>query len=128
MIGRYLLAWLPMVVIGIANGVLRETTYGKRLPELRAHQVSTLIAVALFGLYIWGLSLLWPLRSAGQAAAVGVMWVVLTVAFEFSFGHWVAGHPWRRLLADYNLLAGRVWVLVLFWIGITPFLFYRVGQ
>ncbi len=127
MIGRYLLAWLPMVVIAVANGVLRETTYGKRLPELRAHQVSTLVALVLFGLYIWGLSLLWPLRSAGHAAAVGAAWVVLTVAFEFSFGRWVAGHTWRRLLADYNLLAGRVWVLVLVWIGIAPWVFYRAG-
>ena len=33
--------------------------------------------------------------------------------FELGFGHWVAGHPWSRLLADYDLLAGRIWVLVL---------------
>ncbi len=128
MTGRYLLAWLPMVVIGIANGVLRETTYGKRLPELRAHQVSTLTGLVLFGLYIWWLSLLWPLRSAKEAVVIGLVWVVLTLAFEFSFGHWVAGHSWRRLLADYNVLAGRVWVVVLVWIGIAPFLFYRIGR
>jgi hypothetical protein len=31
---------------------------------------------------------------------------VATVAFELTFGHYVMGHPWSRLLADYNLLAG----------------------
>jgi len=49
------------------------------------------------------------------------------VLFEFGFGHWVAGHSWRRLLADYKLLAGRLWALVLVWIGIAPWVFYRLG-
>jgi len=35
------------------------------------------------------------------------------VAFEFLFGHYVMGHPWSRLVQDFNLLAGRVWALVL---------------
>jgi hypothetical protein len=31
----------------------------------------------------------------------------------------------RDLLADYNLLAGRLWPLVLVWVAIAPALFYR---
>ncbi len=38
----YCFAWLPMIVIGIINGVIREQWYAKYLCELRAHQVSTL--------------------------------------------------------------------------------------
>jgi hypothetical protein len=127
MIVRYVLAWLPMTVIGIANGVLREATYGKRLSELRAHQVSTATGVVLFGLYVWGLSRLWPLQSGGPAIAVGLLWIGLTVLFEFGFGHWVAGHTWHELLRDYDLLAGRVWVLLLLWIGIAPWVFHHLG-
>lgn len=41
MILRYILAWIPMIFIGIINGIVREVTYGKYLNELRAHQVST---------------------------------------------------------------------------------------
>lgn len=37
MLLRYVLAWIPMMVIGIVNGTIRETTYGKFLGELRAH-------------------------------------------------------------------------------------------
>jgi hypothetical protein len=29
--------------------------------------------------------------------------------FEFLVGHYVMGHPWSRLLHDYNILAGRLW-------------------
>ncbi len=52
MISRYIVLWLPMVLIGISNGILRESTYGKYLDELRAHQISTLTGILFFSLYI----------------------------------------------------------------------------
>ncbi len=35
---RYVLAWISMLVIAVANGALRQVTFGKVLPELHAHQ------------------------------------------------------------------------------------------
>ncbi len=125
---KYALAWVPMVLIAILNGAVREVWYGKSLGELRAHQLSTLIGAVLLGLYIWGISRLWPLASGHQALAVGVLWLVLTVGFEFLFGHYVVGHPWTRLFHDYDLLAGRVWSLLLLWVTVAPYLFYRLGR
>lgn len=127
MILRYILAWIPMIFIGIANGTLRETTYGKYLNELQAHQVSTIVGIGLFSSYIWGLTHLWQLESTTQAIVIGAIWFGLTIAFEFIFGHYVAGHSWSRLFQDYNLFAGRVWLLVLLWIAIAPWLFYRLS-
>ncbi len=43
MLGTYILCWFLMAVIAIANGVLRELTFGKVLPELAAHQLSSAI-------------------------------------------------------------------------------------
>jgi hypothetical protein len=43
----------------------------------------------------------------------GILWGVLTVAFEFGFGHYVSGLGWDVLLADYDVRAGRLWPLVL---------------
>lgn len=125
MILRYMLAWLPMMAIGILNGTIREATYGKVLSELRAHQVSTLTGVLLLGLYIWIITYFWSPESLQQALLIGVLWLGLTVTFEFIFGHYVAGHSWSQLLRDYNILAGRVWLLVLIWITVAPLLFYR---
>jgi hypothetical protein len=59
MIVRYVIAWLPMVLIGIINGGIREHWYGNYLSELRAHQVSTVTGAVLLGLYIWAISLIW---------------------------------------------------------------------
>jgi len=30
------------------------------------------------------------------------------------------GHPWRRLLGDYDLRAGRLWVLIPLWLAAGP--------
>ena len=57
-----------------------------------------------------------------------MLWLGLTVAFEFLFGHYVVGHPWPRLLYDYNLLAGRVWSLLPIRVAVAPYVFYRLRR
>jgi hypothetical protein len=117
---RWLIAWLGGVGIGVGNGIVREATYGRRLPEAAAHQVSTVTAICGFGAYFAALQRLWPLRSPAETRTVGLSWLVLTVAFEFSFGRLVAKQSWRDLLADYNVARGRTWPLVLAWIAVGP--------
>jgi hypothetical protein len=126
MLLKHTFSWMPMVIIAIANGMIREFGYGKFMGELRAHQISSLTGVALFGLYAWALSFVWPLQSSRQAAVMGLIWLVLTVAFEFIFGHYVAKHPWSRLLHDYNAFQGRLWALVLVGVTIAPYVVYRI--
>jgi hypothetical protein len=128
MVAKYLLLWPVLAIIAIANGVIRQTTYGKVVPELAAHQISTITAILATGAVVWGLSRIWPLESSSQAWTVGILWLLLTIIFEFGFGHFVAGHSWAKLLADYNLINGRVWILFLIWVAVMPFVFYRWAQ
>jgi hypothetical protein len=121
---KYLLAWIPMVAIAVANGALRELWIRKHAGELRAHQISTVLLLLLFSLYIGFVVRLWPPESARQALAVGLLWLALTLAFEFGLGR-SSGRPWSALLRDYDLLAGRIWVLVPLWVAVAPYLFYR---
>jgi hypothetical protein len=115
-----------MVFIAITNGVLRQYVYGRWMKELSAHQVSSLTAVILFYLYTWILVKKWPLESSRQAVAVGIIWLCMTVAFEFLFGHYVANHPLSRLIQDYDLLSGRLWTLVLLAVAAAPYLVYKL--
>lgn len=128
MILRYTFAWFILMIAAIINGAIREAVYKNSLGDLRAHQLSTLTGIILFGVVIWVLSRIWPLASAQQAWTVGFIWLAMTIAFEFLFGHFVAGHPWSKLLQDYNIFAGRVWLLVLIWTTIAPYLFYRLQR
>lgn len=123
--GRYLLAWLPMVAIAIANGALRQGVYGPYLSELAAHQVSTLTGIVLFAFYIRWVVRRWPPATTRRAWRIGLAWLVMTVAFEFLFGRFAAGHTWARLIRDYDLSAGRVWPLLLLWVLVAPRLFCR---
>jgi len=126
MVLKYTIAWIPMVFIAIANGALRQYSYGRWMKELSAHQMSSLTAVVLFYLYSWILGKNWPLESPRQALAVGMIWLCLTVSFEFLFGHYVANHSWSRLIQDYNLLSGRLWALVLLAVAAAPYVVYKL--
>jgi len=128
MVTRYLLVWLLLAVVATANGVLRQSTYGKVVSELTAHQISTVTAILAFGVVVWAANRFWPIQSAPQAWTIGLCWLVMTVVFEFGFGHFVAGHPWEKLLADYNLLEGRVWSLFLAWVAAVPFVVFKIAQ
>jgi len=125
MISKYMLVWLVLAVVATLNGILRQFTYGKSLSDLVAHQVSTVTAILLTGLVVWQFNRIWPIESAAQAITIGVLWLLATMAFEFGFGHYVAGHSWDHLLADHKLFEGRIWSLFLVWMAVLPFVIYR---
>jgi len=122
---RYIIAWIGLVVIAIINGTFREILYSQYMDGLSAHQLSTVIGIIAFGIYIWILSKIWPIKSSRQAISIGVAWLVMTILFEFVFGHYVMGNSWNKLFADYNIIHGRVWIVVLIWTAIAPYIFFR---
>ena len=122
----YAASWIGMVILAILNGSIREKVYGQFMQELSAHQLSTLILIILFGAYIWILTGVFLIESSRQALLIGSMWLIMTIVFEFGFGHYIMGHPWSKLFHDYNLLEGRVWSLVLIWTAVAPYMLYRI--
>jgi len=125
MVVRYILFWFVLMLVAIGNGMFREATYGNRVTELTAHQISTVTGILFTGLVVWGFSRARPLESQAQAWTVGISWLLLTLTFEFMFGHYVAGYSLDRLLQDYNLLEGRVWPVFLIWIVALPAITYK---
>lgn len=126
-IKKYAAAWLLMPFIAIINGALREVVYKNSMGELTAHQVSTLTIIILFSTYVWLLTRKWEIESARQAFIIGFIWLGLTIAFEFIFGHFVMKHPFSVLFHDYNIFAGRVWLVFLIYILAAPYLFYKIN-
>jgi hypothetical protein len=94
----WLLAWLGLPVLGIANGAARDATYKQTTGELAAHQLSTATLLALMAGYLWVLKGRRPIRTSREALAIGGSWALLTILFEFGFGHWVVGDSWSNLL------------------------------
>jgi hypothetical protein len=117
---RVVLMWCALLVIASINGMAREAVLIPRTGEVAGRAISTLALSAFIVIFTW-ISIPWigP-RSAEQAWAVGIVWVLLTLAFEFLAGHFLFHHPWSRLLEDYNLLRGRIWILVLITTLLSP--------
>lgn len=109
---KWLLAWVGASALGVANGATRELTYADVVGDEAAHVISTASLLALLGGYVWLLQRRWPLGNRREALSVGAAWGALTVAFEFGFGHWVDGDSWSELLENYDVTAGKVWVVV----------------
>jgi hypothetical protein len=118
-------AWLAMVGLAILNATARELFVVPAVGDYWAHVISTgtlLVAlVVLVAVYF----VLVPEHTPDERRAVGVLWAGLTVAFELLFGHYVAGDSWASLLAQYDVTAGRVWVLVPLFLLVAPIVFGR---
>jgi hypothetical protein len=120
MILRTVVIWLGLLVLAILNGGFREGVLVPRIGRGVAQAVSS-IMLSLLILALGWVTMPWIApRTLQDAWMIGMIWVVLTLAFEFLAGHFVFGKPWQELLADYNLLAGRIWVMVLIVTLMTP--------
>jgi hypothetical protein len=121
MVLRSFFVWLLLVVLANVNGVLRNAFITPRLGEHTGHIISSVVFCIVIALVSW-LTIRWMRPSTKwEAWIIGSFWVLLTVAFEFIFGHYVAGHSWEMLFADYNVFAGRLWSLVLLTALLAPF-------
>jgi hypothetical protein len=69
---KYLAAWLVMLLVAVANGAVRDITYGPQVDELTAHQISTVTAILLLGLVIWLCSAVMPVSSKREAVLLGL--------------------------------------------------------
>ena len=117
-----------MIPIAIANGALRDAWLVARAGEHRARQLSTLLLIALFSAYFAVVFEIWPISSTAEAVSVGSMWLALTLVFEFLLGRFVSNLSWRRMLSEYDILAGRLWALVPLWVAVAPCVFFRLQR
>lgn len=114
--------WLILLALAFANGAIRELWILPRSGELAAHTLSSVtLCLAILLLSWFAIAWIGPLSSR-HVWTIGGLWVVLTLAFEFLAGHYVFGNSWTRLLADYNIFRGRIWVLVVLTTAVAPFL------
>jgi hypothetical protein len=105
--------WLVFLAVAIGCAIIREIFLTPILGPLGGKALGTLlVGVIIFGLIY---AYVGRLKGATRVSLVklGLFWTMTTIAFEFLFGHYVMGHSWDSLWADYNVLQGRLWPLVL---------------
>jgi len=105
--------WLVLAISAIIVALFRNGVLLPSLGEQSAHQIGTLIFLIVQFLIIYFFIKKIKLKEIRTILSIGIFWLTLTIIFEFLFGHYIIGHPWEKLFADYNILNGRLWVLVL---------------
>ncbi|MBP7408661.1 MAG: hypothetical protein KA941_07890 [Flavobacteriales bacterium] len=109
---KAILIWLLFMVGAIANGALRVKAIIPFTGEAIGHIISTVFLCAIIiGITWWTVPWLAP-STGQQALTIGAAWLFMTLAFEFGVGYFIGHHSWSEMLADYNVLKGRVWVAV----------------
>ena len=105
--------WFILAVSAIVVATFRAEILLPSFGEQTAHQLGTVLylVVQFFIIYLFIRKM--KLKETKTLLGIGIFWVVITIIFEFIFGHYVMDHPWQKLFADYNLFNGRLWILVL---------------
>ena len=122
---KSLMIWCGILVLAIANGVLRESV----LVPLLGVTAALVLSGGLLSTLILGvayLSLPWlKIRRPLELWLVGLGWLALTLVFEFTFGLW-QGKSWPELLNAYTFEGGNLWPVVLAVTALAPRLAARL--
>ncbi len=116
--------WIILALLASINGWIRNKAYKKSLGELTAHQLSTIIFIGVL-FFVSYFFVKWTgIKDPSELWLIGGTWLILTILFEFIFGHYLFKHTWAKLLHDYNIRKGRLWILVLIATLIAPYIVF----
>jgi hypothetical protein len=125
---RILSVWMLVAVLMVLNGAVRELLLVRLVSRGSADVLSG--ALGLLIVLAATRPFLRPFAGMNRSALmrISVIWLVLTIAFEFGFGHYVDGKSWEALIGNYAIWRGRLWPVVLLTFVSSPFLWARSGK
>lgn len=122
---KALVIWASILVLAVANGALRESVLISGVGTPAALVLSgLLLSTLIIGVAYFSLPWLQISRPV-QLWAVGLVWLALTLVFEFSFGLW-QGKSWPELLEAYTFKDGNIWPIVLATTALAPYIAARL--
>jgi hypothetical protein len=110
-IGRATLVCTGIALLAVANGALRDLVLARFMSDTLARAASTVRLVMII-LAVANLTVAWILPSYRGVWQLGALWLALTIGLEILGGHYLFGTSWQKLAHDYNVLQGRIWILV----------------
>lgn len=118
--------WLVILVCAVLNGGFREAVLlpGVGKPAALVFSgvlLSVLIVVVSLVFIRW----LGPLTTS-QSLRVGLLWLCLTLGFEFGFGRFMQQREWSELLEACTFKDGNLLPLVLFVTFLAPWFAARL--
>ena len=127
-IWRGVAVWLCVIIVEVFHGLVRTLFLAPVLGDFRARQVAVFTGSVLI-LMVATVFIRWirP-ANAGEAVAIGTLWLVLTLAFEIVFGRYILRASWSRIASDYNLLRGGLLPIGLFVLTAAPVIAAKIRR
>jgi len=118
--------WFVIALLAIANGIFRETVLVSLLGQNIALPVSGILLSFIVFIITY---LFFPFFGKNKTMTyflVGLQWVLMTLLFEFLFGHYVVGRSWSDILKVFDIMKGNLFIIVLIVILFSPLLIAKI--
>jgi len=120
--------WFVIVIVAIFNGIFRE----KILVNLIGSKLALPLSGVLLAILVFLITLIFiPFIGSSVAKTyvwIGLFWLILTLSFEFLFGHFLAKKTWHEIMQVLNIKNGNLFIFVLFVTVISPWLAAKVKR
>ncbi|GET39314.1 conserved hypothetical membrane protein [Microseira wollei NIES-4236] len=123
---RGIVIWLVLMFAEILHGTARTLWLAPYVGDFRARQISVFTGSIL--MLIIAIAFVRALHAsrASQLLAIGLLWLLLTIAFEIGLGRFVFAYSWERIASEYNLLAGGLMPIGLVVLTLSPLIAGKV--
>lgn len=118
--------WLLIMLAAVANGMLREALLEPALGTAAALPLSGILLTLIIFVMSWLFAPVIGRTGTSTWLAVGLLWVTLTLAFEYLFGHFVAGIPSGEISRVFDVRGGNLFSLALLAACLSPWLAARL--
>lgn len=117
---KSIVVWLIIVIAAILNGGLRETFLTPLIGAQLSLPISGItLSVLVFVITYLSIPFLGDVKS-GAYLRIGLFWIILTLSFEYLFGHYVMGKSWNEINQVFDVQNGNLFIVVLFVTALSP--------
>ncbi len=121
-----MMIWFVFILAECLNGTVRifwlVPSLGDRTAEHISFVTGSILVLAIATLFIRWLQA----SRISQLLSVGMLWMVLTLAFEIALGRIAFGYSWEQISANFNLFKGELMLFELALLALAPLIATRI--
>jgi hypothetical protein len=118
--------WVLLALCAIINGAVRDKLVAPLIGERLALPLS---GVSLSLLIFCVTLILVPFLGTSSSRGfwfVGIVWVLMTLAFECIFGHYGMDEPWGKIIEVFYIHRGNLYLLALVAAALSPYMAAKI--
>ncbi|MGA9381014.1 MAG: hypothetical protein WBV73_19790 [Phormidium sp.] len=125
---KSLVVWVIIVCAEIAHGIARTLLLVPYVGDFHSRQIGVFTGAAII-LTIAIIFIKWiGAKSIFHLLSIGLLWLLLMLTFEVTFGLFVAGYSWERIASDYNLIKGGLLPIGMIILTLSPLIAAKIRR